>query len=501
MPYIKTPWVDNTTPAITAAQLNRMEDGIAAAGTPTATISVAAVDSGTNFRSTADYVCTGTADETTINTAIAALPPVGGVVVLGEGNYSINAPIVFQKDAAGLLGLVRGTTRLNQSASFTGSAILTVNRDDLVGANKRPVGSVTVGGFTIYGAYQGTQGTTDGIMFKGFRSDLKDVEVYSVNGHGIVVRGVTAAERGIGADWSCFGQLTNNCKVHDCGMGGILYDAASTDAAITHCEIYENAGPGFETGAVVNEVSSCYIWGNRDNSNGTSQGNGMVFTGGAGRCNIVNNKIEQNRTGIRLIAGSNFQIIGNVLASNSTALTGNTSTGPMPAGWYTTGATNQRDELSFEGAGGAPSEVLFVGNGVNPTAYGGDVSRYAINITSGTRILIAHNSIGSGTTGLLNYGVGGGNIITLTENFGLITDASGTGTITAAATNVVITHGLSGPPNIQDIAITPTISPTTDVGTWWVSAVGATTFTVNVRNAPGASTFTFGWHIKAVRFS
>jgi hypothetical protein len=38
--------------------------------------------------------------------------------------------------------------------------------------------------------------------------------------------------------------------------------------------------------------------------------------------------------------------------------------------------------------------------------------------------------------------------------------------------------------------------PTADPGNIWVDTIGATNFTVNCRNDPGASNLDFGWHIR-----
>lgn len=74
-------------------------------------------------------------------------------------------------------------------------------------------------------------------------------------------------------------------------------------------------------------------------------------------------------------------------------------------------------------------------------------------------------------------------------------DYKGTGTITAAATAVTITHGCGFTPTVQQIMITPSNNPTNDPGNMWVDTIGATTFAVNCRAVPGASTLTFGWRV------
>lgn len=71
--------------------------------------------------------------------------------------------------------------------------------------------------------------------------------------------------------------------------------------------------------------------------------------------------------------------------------------------------------------------------------------------------------------------------------------ASGTATITDTTTSVNVTHGLSRTPTVDELKVTATNSPDNDPGNMWVSALGATTFTINVRNDPGASGATFTW--------
>lgn len=61
----------------------------AEAGSAAATIVVAAADSSSRGRETADFVCDGEGDEEQINQAIRALPPAGGTVLLLEGTYDI----------------------------------------------------------------------------------------------------------------------------------------------------------------------------------------------------------------------------------------------------------------------------------------------------------------------------------------------------------------------------------------------------------------------------
>lgn len=82
------------------------------------------------------------------------------------------------------------------------------------------------------------------------------------------------------------------------------------------------------------------------------------------------------------------------------------------------------------------------------------------------------------------------------QNIGYVTEARGTSTITAAATSVTISHGLSGLVDAAGFNITPTNNPTNDPGNIWVDTVTATQFNVNCRNVPGVSTLTFSWNYR-----
>ena len=78
------------------------------------------------------------------------------------------------------------------------------------------------------------------------------------------------------------------------------------------------------------------------------------------------------------------------------------------------------------------------------------------------------------------------------NNRGYVTEASGTATVASGGTSIAVTHGLSSTPQAKNVAVTPT----NDLGSaakFWISAVGATTFTINTNVDPGATTATFAW--------
>jgi hypothetical protein len=88
---------------------------------------------------------------------------------------------------------------------------------------------------------------------------------------------------------------------------------------------------------------------------------------------------------------------------------------------------------------------------------------------------------------------GGTNTI-VRNNIGWKTEASGTATVANGTTTIVVTHGLSATPSINDISVTPTNNMGT-AAKYWVSTVTATQFTINVDANPGATTATFVWKI------
>lgn len=72
---------------------------------------------------------------------------------------------------------------------------------------------------------------------------------------------------------------------------------------------------------------------------------------------------------------------------------------------------------------------------------------------------------------------------------------TGSATITSGNTSIAVTHGAGYTPAAADIRLLPTNSPTNDPGNFWVSSIGATQFTINVRANPGASGAIFTWTI------
>lgn len=82
--------------------------------------------------------------------------------------------------------------------------------------------------------------------------------------------------------------------------------------------------------------------------------------------------------------------------------------------------------------------------------------------------------------------------------YNLILKNSGTATIAAAATSIVVAHGCSYTPSALDVSVVLTNLPTNDIGDVYVDTFGAANFTIHCRNVPGAATAIFNWAVRRV---
>jgi hypothetical protein len=71
---------------------------------------------------------------------------------------------------------------------------------------------------------------------------------------------------------------------------------------------------------------------------------------------------------------------------------------------------------------------------------------------------------------------------------------TGTATVANGTTSIAVTHNSATTPVAGDIIVTPTNNLGNAV-MFWITAIGATTFTINVDVDPGATTATFGWQV------
>ena len=143
---------------------------------------------------------------------------------------------------------------------------------------------------------------------------------------------------------------------------------------------------------------------------------------------------------------------------------------------------------AYDNITGNATYAIFNGNRVD-----GVSARYGI-ATAGSSWSLTGNSLdNSGTTAIVNDTATGTRI---RDNGGFITETSGTATITSGTTSVVVSHGCSKTPSLGHISVIGGEDPTNTPGAIWISSIGATQFTINVENNPGASNFDVGWRVQ-----
>lgn len=131
-----------------------------------ATLVVAASDSLHTGGNYADYTCTGTDDQTTINTAIAALPSGGGKIILLEGTYNLGGSINIAGNGITLEGQGKGT--VVKLANTTNTELV------ILGDNVTTYANCTIK--NIYFNGNGTNQTSNGVII-----DNGNTKIFGIN--------------------------------------------------------------------------------------------------------------------------------------------------------------------------------------------------------------------------------------------------------------------------------------------------------------------------------
>lgn len=289
-----------------------------------------------------------------------------------------------------------------------------------------------------YGIHSNTPATVTEALVSGNR-------IRSTTSHGvyctartIVVGNTVAAAGGRGIYLTSASSQANHNYLTS--TTGVAVEVAAAD-----CQVNDNQVVGGSNfGIYLNASADCQVVGNR--VSGTTD-HGIATTGTANRAHICGNHVTgvtaTNKAGIQLNANSGGFVQGNKCYGNYW-------------GAVVAASTSDFTVVDNDLTGNSNSDLFVSG------------------------------SVGSGGVIARNRAADG-----------YLTAASGTGTITAAATSVAVTHGLGATPSAQQITVTPTSTwgSTTKI---WVSATTSTTFTVSVDIAPGAS-LTFGWSADLAR--
>jgi hypothetical protein len=423
----------------------------------------------------------GTNRATALQALFDSVPSSGARVVLPAGWIRTQSTVQVRQDSTVVMGAglsVRDGssqggvgTRIGPypGDTFTGTDILLVQRT----ANDRPVHGVVLQDFGVEGS--NVAGLV-GIHFRSNRSRIDRVSVIQCGSHGIRLHGYLSPA------WDLY-DSTIQGLVSNCGGTALWFDDGATDMHVLPGTVLFNCNKGIHfTGGGSAQVTGVHTYDNTVNN--------IHFEGAGSRTKISNCKIEgAGQHGVLIdstIAGySDIQITSCNLANNGDS------------------ALNTYDQIHTMGpSGNGITRLTIVGNNLTNKSANLNLPRYGININSTAlqTATITGNAFGPAShwgTGPLRDAGSGSSVRQIRHNGGYITEASGTATVASGATTTVVTHGLGVTPTAAHVNVTPT-NNMGNATKFWISTVGATTFTINVNSDPGATTATFAWKVEAL---
>jgi len=404
---------------------------------------------------------------TGIQNAINKLPATGGTVFMPYGTYTLSAPLTVPATITSGFRLV---------GAGWGTVLTLAN-----GVNDYAIKCL-----------EGASGLQGG-MFDHFKIDGNCAN--QTNGGGIDAYGAT---------WCSFHRLWLHACYHD-GIhihGGTLTGNFGIQSYVTNCLFDAGSGStGNGRGLSLDSTDQIAIIGNTfQEMGGTSGSDAFCIRDTNGSSAIVgntfsnNNGAHQGGGGIKTY-GSYLRIIGNQfdsIAATNVALFG---FGHVVSG---------NNFLNVgKGAGVANSAAgvyantnrhNIIGNYFSSDGSGTNGTEAFVFLDDNTTASTVSGNIfdtNNGGSGFSNIRLGAGTSNKIGYNTGWTTEKSGTANITTGNTSVVVTHGLSATPTLQQISVTPQTS-LGSAAFFWVSSPTSTNFTINV-NANPAGTVTFGW--------
>lgn len=258
-------------------------------GSQKTAILVAAAGSTQTDKDAADYIATGTNDQTTIASAISALPSTGGTVYLLPGTYNFGAPLAITKANVTLTSSNPESTKLNRAfdgSSLTNGALIYVNAS-----------TVTLSNFRLEGNKDTYYNSTDNGIYKSAsvgHLHIDSLDIYNTEGDGIYLDGGSSL-------LSVQNVITNS--VVDTAYYGI-YTNYATSTTITGNTV-QNTGIG-----IYGPASNLTITGNSVMSNNK----GIDIAGN--ESSAVNNRVSGNSTAGITVEASNVTVTGNVADEN-----------------------------------------------------------------------------------------------------------------------------------------------------------------------------------------
>jgi len=445
-------------------------DALAAVdATRSATLVVAASDSSDLSKDQADYVCDGTADQTEINAAIAALPATGGRVLLLDGTYITSSDIVPTSNTS-IVG--QGFSTIIKPANSSTHNIFS-------GTN---LSNILLKDFRIEGnksnlTYQDDADLQNGILCnEWYNSVLNNLLILNCIGNGLRIKTqdgtdsskllhnqisnvISRLNNVNGCSIETYAEYMNfgNCSFSNNTQYGVYINSANN--IFSNCTVIQNSKSGVFVDTSAKTTNNMFF-GNQINHNlehgvflNTDTSNTIIQS-----CKVIANSYH----GIYNYASGYNVILGNTVTTNS----------------Y--GNPNQYDQICI-----AQGSLRCNVSNNSVLKYSGG-ARYGINeISSSDYNVYVGNVINTHTTGTMN--ITGANS-SISKNIGYINENKGTATITTGQTTVDVTHGLAAAPT--RVILSPTTA--TAGKDYYVSAKAASTFTITIDSAAEAD-ISFDW--------
>lgn len=191
--------------------------------------------------------------------------------------------------------------------------------------------------------------------------------------------------------------------------------------------------------------------------------------------NVINSSGSGNTSGIEIKTGSHNLVVSNNII-------------------YDMGTASSKGHGITLSSGTDLNDILITGNRCFDSGAGvqtNGILLYAVPSTSTIQIegnYLEDNDVGVKADG----GAALSSTVKAIRNRGFTTENSGTATVSNGNSSVDVSHGLDVTPTAADIQITPT-NNLGNSSLYWITSVGASTFTINVDVDPGATTATFCW--------
>lgn len=485
------------------------------------------------IRSIADFGTVGTADDTAVIQA-AINASYGSALYFPSGTYyttglTVSGEIQLHGDGYSRTGLVLKAGTANANVITVNNAPHFVMMDMTVNGNKANCPTAwngvymtgTNSGAEFYRVFFATcatnglsqAGTADNMIVKDCIAEVNGNDGFQIaTASGILDgnRSVLNGRFGIVVTGG-LNQITNNRCTSNVGTGisavncnyllisdnlcinnGVAATSYAHGIGLNNCEFYSivnnycagNIGNGIDStlASQIGVIDGNVCFANADN--------GIAIDSQSNQCVVTSNNIQKNsNAGISvyscvsaIIQGN--QIIENGLNSTACAFAGS---GAFPHGINLDGYTNGgTDYYSFY--------ALITGNQILFNSNGSGIHLITGAITPNLSSTIANNNILYNSTSITQIGgaaIGSNSIVK--DNHGFKTLNSGTSAIASGTTTVTVTHGLDLTPNLWDIAVMQDSPTTNDPGYIYVSNATSTTFNVNCRSDPGATTLAFVW--------